>query len=95
MNILKCTLNKNQGLNSVILDEDTLVSEFTSDPNYSESVDNIVKESEGFQTLYTVSINGIHPEFNEFIVLPSLIEAEKLKNLLAKLSPITSNNPIS
>ncbi|MCG8814043.1 hypothetical protein G1K66_12330 [Tenacibaculum finnmarkense] len=72
-------------LKPVVIDTDVLLSEFSKDSFFSESVDDLVKKKEGFQTLYTVSINGIHPEFNEFIVVPSFKEAEKLSYMLSKL----------
>ncbi|CAL2082933.1 hypothetical protein [Tenacibaculum dicentrarchi] len=80
---------KNKALNPIIIDNDILLNEFSTDSFFSESVDDLAKNKEGRQTLYTVSVNGIHPEFNEFIVVPSLKEAEKLKSILTKLTPVT------
>ena len=84
------TLNKNNGINSILTDDDVLLTEFTTH-FCSDSVDDLVINNEGFQTLWTVSLNGINPDFEEYIVLPSYKEASKLQDLLAKLTPIKEN----
>ena len=78
--------SENKEFNPIIIDDDCLINDFITGEMYSESLDDIVKNNEGFQTMYRVSLNGIYPEFNEFIVVPSFKEAEKLVFILSKLT---------